>query len=61
MTTFEYLSKTVLSSARPYVLEILKRLMKQEVVHVDEIKSELYEQYGYVVDMTSFSNAVEVL
>ena len=61
MTTLEYLSKTVLSGARPYELEILKRLMKQEVVHVDEIKSELYEKYGCVVDMISFSNAVEVL
>ena len=61
MTTLEYLSKTVLSGARPYELEILKRLMKQEVIHIDKIKSELYEQYGYVVDMSSFTNAVEVL
>ena len=61
MTTLEYLSKTVLSGARPYELEILKRLMKQEVIRIDEIKSELQAQYGYVVDMTSFANAVEVL
>lgn len=61
MTTLEYLSKTVLSGARPYELEILKRLMKQEVIHIDKIKNELYEQYGYVVDMSSFTNAVEVL
>lgn len=61
ITTLEYLSKTVLSGARPYELEILKRLMKQEVIHIDEIKSEFCEQYGYVVDMSSFANAVEVL
>ena len=61
MTTLEYLSKTVLSGARPYELEILKRLMKHEVIRIDEIKSELQAQYGYIVDMTSFANAVEVL
>ena len=61
MTTLEYLSKTVLSGARPYELEILKRLMKQEIIHIDEIKRELQAQYGYVLDMTSFANAVEVL
>lgn len=61
MTTLEYLSKTVLSGARPYELEILKRLMKQEVIQIDEIKSELQSQYGYDVDMTSFTNAVAVL
>ena len=61
MTTLEYLSKTVLSGARPYELEILNHLMKQEIVYVDEIKRELYKQYGYVVDMYSFTNAVEVL
>lgn len=61
MTTLEYLSKTVLSGARPYELEILKRLMKQEVIRIDEIKSELQAQYGYIVDMASFANAVEVL
>lgn len=61
MTTLEYLSKTVLSGARPYELEILRCLMKQEVIQLDDIKSDLQEQYGYVVDMTSLINAVEVL
>lgn len=60
-TTLEYLSKTVLSGTRPYELEILKRLMKQEIIHIDEIKNELYKQYGCAVDMDSFSNAVEIL
>ena len=61
MMTLEYLSKTVLSGARPYELEILKRLMKHEVIQIDEIKSELQAQYGYVIDMPSFNNAIDVL
>lgn len=61
MMTLEYLSKTVLSGARPYELEILKRLMKHEVIQMDEIKSELQEQYGYVINMHSFNNAIDVL
>ena len=61
LTTLEYLSKTVLSGARPYELEILKRLMKHEVIHVDEMKEELQVKYGYVVDMDSFTNAIDVL
>ena len=61
LITLEYLSKTVLPGARPYELEILKRLMKQEVIRVDEIKDELQVKYGYVVDMDSFTNAIDVL
>ncbi len=61
MTTLEYLSKTVLSGARPYELEILKRLMKHAVIHVDTVKKELQEQYSYIVDMDSFTNAIDVL
>lgn len=61
MTILEYLSKTVLSGARAYELEILKRLMKHEVIRVDAIRSEFREQYGYVADMSSFNNAVDVL
>ena len=61
LITLEYLSKTVLSGARPYELEILKRLTKQEVVHVDEMKDELKAKYGYDVDMASFTNAIDVL
>ena len=33
----EYLSKTVLSGARPYELEILKSFMKQESISVDQM------------------------
>lgn len=61
LTTLEYLSKTVLSGARSYELEILKRLMKHEVIRVDEIKDELQVKYGYTVDMDSFTNAIDVL
>lgn len=61
LTTLEYLSKTVLSGARPYELEILKQLMKHEVISVDEIKDKLQAKYGYVVDMESFTNAIDVL
>lgn len=61
LITLEYLSKTVLSGTRAYELEILKKLMKHEVVHVDEIKDELQAKYGYAVDMESFTNAIDVL
>ena len=61
LTILEYLSKTVLSGARPYELEILKRFMKQEVIHIDNMKNEFQEKYGYAVDMVSFTNAVDVL
>ena len=61
LVTLEYLSKTVLSGARPYELEILKRLMKNDVIRVDEIKDELQAKYGYTVDMDSFANAIDVL
>ena len=42
-------------------LEILKRLMKRDVINVDEIKNELQDKYGYIVDMDSFTNAIDVL
>ena len=61
MTTLEYLSKTVLSGARPYELEILKRLVKHEELRIDDIKKELQEKYGNAVDMESFTNAIYVL
>lgn len=61
LVTLEYLSKTVLSGARPYELEILKRLMKHEVICIDEIKDELQAKYSYTVDMDSFTNAIDVL
>ena len=59
--TLEYLSKTVLSGARPYELEILKRFLHNEIIHIESIKSEFQEKYGYEIDMDSFDNAVSVL
>lgn len=61
MITLEYLSKTILSGARPYELEILKRFLHNEIIHVDNIKSEFQEKYGYAIDMAAFYNAVSVL
>lgn len=61
VTILEYLSKTVLSGARPYELEILKRFMEQEEINVDDLTREHQEEYGYTADMKSFANAVEVL
>lgn len=61
MMILEYLSKTVLSGARPYELEILKRFMKQEVIRIEDMKKEFQEKYGYAIDMDSFTNAVDVL
>ena len=61
LTILEYLSKTVLSGARPYELEMLKHFMKNEVIHVNDFKYQLQEKYGYVVDMPSFRNAIDVL
>ena len=56
----EYLSKTVLSGARPYELEILKRFMKQKVISMDEMM-DAFEKKGYLVDLNSLENAVDVL
>ncbi len=61
MMILEYLSKTILSGTRPYELEILKCLMQNETINVDLLKNELQQKYGYVVDMESFTNAVDVL
>ncbi|MEG0107862.1 MAG: DUF3427 domain-containing protein, partial [Lachnospiraceae bacterium] len=57
----EYLSKTVLSGTRPYELEILQRIMKQDTSSVDVIKSEFLEKYGYTVDTNSWKSAIDVL
>ncbi len=61
MITLEYLSKTVLSGARPYELEILKHFLHNEVICVDNMKREFQAKYGYAMDMASFNNAVSVL
>lgn len=59
--TLEYLSKTILSGARPYELEILNRFLHQEVISVEQMKMEFREKYGYMIDLTSLENAILVL
>lgn len=57
----EYLSKTILSGARPYELEILRQLLKEGSVNFECLNKEFNENYGYEIDFGSFDNAVEVL
>lgn len=57
----EYLSKTVLMGIRPYELEMLKQLMKQDNIRIDDIRHEMSKRYGYAVNMDSFVNAIDVL
>lgn len=59
--TLEYLSKTILSGARPYELEILRRLLKEGSIDFERLNKEFNENYGYEIDLGSFDNAVEVL
>lgn len=61
MVILEYLSKTVLSGARPYELEILKSFMKQESISVDQMAEKFEKKYGYSIDFASLENAVQVL
>ena len=61
ITTLEYLSKTVLSGARPYELEILRKLLKEGTVNFEKFDNDFAATYGYHVNLGSFDNAVEVL
>ena len=61
LVTLEYLSKTILRGARPYELEILKRLLKSGEVGFDQFKRDFNHEYGYEVNIESFDNAVDVL
>jgi len=58
--TLEYLSKTVLSGARPYELEILNRFLNQEEISLNMMKQEFQNQYKYI-DINSLENAISVL
>lgn len=57
----EYLSKTVLSGARPYELEILRHMLRNGEVSFDEMREEFVDKYGYEIDISSYDNAVDVL
>ena len=59
--TLEYLSKTILSGARPHELEIMRRILKRGYIEFDQFKKEFSETYGYEIRKDSFDNAVEVL
>ena len=61
ITTLEYLSKTVLSGARPYELEILRKLLQEGTVNFEKFDNDFAVTYGYHVNLDSFDNAVEVL
>ncbi|MED9806767.1 MAG: DEAD/DEAH box helicase [Lachnospiraceae bacterium] len=61
ITTLGYLSKTVLSGARPYELEILRKLLKEGTVNFEKFDNDFAVTYGYHVNLDSFDNAVEVL
>lgn len=59
--TLEYLSKTVLSGARPYELEILKAMLSDDTVAIKNMQEKFSAQYGYEFKLPFVENAVEVL
>ena len=59
--TLEYLSKTILSGARPFELEILRQLMKKPSISMKEIREIFIRRYDYKVNMQSIDNAADVL
>ncbi|CUX51162.1 DEAD/DEAH box helicase [Clostridium sp. C105KSO13] len=59
--TLEYLSKTILSGARPYELEILKQLFNKEEIPIDKLQRDFKSEYGLSIDLNSIENAVNVL
>lgn len=61
MLTLEYLSKTVLSGARPYELMILKRFLGNQEIGVKQLQDEIKAKYGYEVSPVSINDAANVL
>lgn len=61
MLTLEYLSKTVLSGARPYELMILKGFLDNREIGVKQLQDEIKVKYGYEVSLSSISDAANVL
>ena len=59
-TTLEYLSKTILSGARPFELEILRQLMKKPSISINEIREIFIRRYDYKINMQSIDNAADV-
>lgn len=61
MLTLEYLSKTVLSGARPYELMILKEFLDHQEIGVKQLQDEINAKYGYEVSLVSINDAANVL
>ena len=61
LIVLEYLSKTILSGARPHELEILGRLLKYNELSFESYKKDFNNLYGYEPDKKSFDDAVTVL
>lgn len=61
MLTLEYLSKTVLSGARPYELMILKGFLGNQEIGVKQLQDEINTKYGYEVSLVSINDAANVL
>lgn len=59
--TLEYLSKTILSGARPYELEILRSIVMSESISIENLQEEFREKYGYDFKLQYVKNAIEVL
>ena len=59
--TLEYLSKTIISGARPFELEILRQLMKKPSISMKEIREIFIKRYDYEVNTQSLDNAADVL
>ena len=61
LITLEYLSKTILSGTRPYELEMLRKILQQPSIKVDEFATEIQKKYGHEIDYISLASAVDVL
>ncbi|MDE7132423.1 MAG: DUF3427 domain-containing protein, partial [Lachnospiraceae bacterium] len=59
--TLEYLSKTILSGARPYELEILRSIVMSESISIENLQEEFRQKYGYDFKLQYVKNAIEVL
>ena len=61
LITLEYLSKTILNGTRPYELEMLKKILQQPSIKIDEFATEIQKKYGHEIDYISLASAVDVL
>lgn len=59
--TLEYLSKTILSGVRPYELEILRSIVLNESISVENLQEEFRKKYRYDFHLQNVENAIDVL